>query len=88
MPIYDLRCPDCLHEVRDSVLPFGANPPLCMACGKHMMDKVWYGSAPVRTFKAGFYEHVADTPQYFDSREKLKDFVKRNDMVMDYVDGY
>lgn len=86
MPIFDLRCSACGAEEYDVVLAGDAPIPSCSCSG--LREKIWRRSAPVRIFHAGVYEHVSDEPMYFDSREKLKDHVKRNGMVMDYVDGY
>lgn len=85
MPLFDYRCSTCERLERDYVR--GPDDPHPICCGA-AMETVWLRPPAARLFRAGFYEHVAAEPMYFDSREKLKSFVKENGMYMEAVDGH
>ena len=40
----------------------------------------------VIVFKAGLFEHVAETPMYFGSRKALRDYTRANGMTSDYAE--
>lgn len=87
MPIYDLRCPECLTIQKDVVQRADAIQERC-DCGA-TVERVWLpkGAPNVHIFLEGFYEHVSYEGKHFSSRRQLKDYCKENGLVMDYVEG-
>ena len=84
MPLFDFKCVECQHIMTDVVCPSDHRPP-CSKCTAPT-EKYFCRGAPVHIFKEGMYEHVAETPQYFSSKRKLKHFCKEQGVTMDYCE--
>jgi len=84
MPTYDTKCTKCEALERDVVHASSAPPPACKHCGA-ATEHVWLKGPRTHIFHSGWYEHLAPDPLYFDSRSKLKDYCKQNDLYMEQL---
>lgn len=83
MPLYDYKCSTCNSEKIDYFKRIKDNAPEC--CGIPMCH-LFTVSAAVSIFRAGFYEHLAPEPLYFENKRELKRYCKNNDLTMDVLE--
>lgn len=85
MPVYDTECAVCGVVERDVVHRSNDPPPPCKCGGA--THHVWDQSSPrSHLFHRAWYEHLAPDPIYFDDRGKLRDYCKRNDLLMEQLE--
>jgi len=84
MPLYDLACENC-GTIEEHVVSIDErNKQVCATCGNLM--QVIIGPTKFHPFKSGYYEHIATTPLYIDSKRKLRDACKEHGVTSIYLE--
>ena len=84
MPLYDILCTKC-GLVRRDVIHKSGDSPSCECGGR--TEHIWDRGAPrSHIFHRGWYEHLAPDPLYFDDRGALREYCKRNDLIMEQLE--
>lgn len=86
MPLYDTQCTACGTIERNIVHASSEPPPTCKCGGA--TEHIWDDGQPrSKIFHKGWYEHLSYEPLYFDDRGKLREYCKRNDLIMDQLES-
>ena len=85
MAVYDTKCLGCGVVQLDVVHSPQELPPPCASCGG-ATEHVWLTTPRPSFFHKGWYEHLAPDPIHFDDRGKLREYCKRNGLIMEQLE--
>jgi len=82
--VFDISCRECGVVRRNIVHSSSEPPPLCECGGA--TEHIWLTMPRSSFFHKAWYEHLAPEPLYFDDRGKLREYCKRNDLIMEQLE--
>jgi hypothetical protein len=90
MPVYDFRCPECERIKKDVFKHHWKDEELCTMHGRDyrvVMEKIPSLMIP-HVFPADgiFLEHVSSTGKRFFSKKEMKDYARKNDLEIGYIE--
>lgn len=81
MPLYSYKCKDCDNEFELlRSMAESSSGATCAVCGSRacrLPSRAW-----VNIFKPIFYEHTSLEGNWFESKKELKEFSKKNEMII------
>jgi len=90
MPIYDFKCPNCNHIIRDEFTKSWDEKVKCKRCGAVMKKLVSKGILDgemkrVDQLDGVHLEHVSPTGKTFHSKKEMKEYAKKHNLELGYL---
>jgi len=85
MPVYDFRCPKCKKIKKDVYLPRWDMGQKC-ECGEDMTKLPSLIAPHIFPADGIFLEHVSSTGERFHSKKEMKDYAKKHDLEIGYLE--